>query len=176
MTLVLARRAIRASATNRSIALLLCSLLLVTACAPQPPSRYAEVQKETSQKGNQAVSKEAQRGGSFNQFFPKSGNGYAVVPAQEKKGFAEYKVNKGGKNLAVLSISDTVSLPTAADKYKQSSFKIAGFPAVDQGQNSTGILVNGRYQVKAQSRDPAFTRQDRIAWIQKFDLDGLSRL
>ncbi len=150
--------------------------LVVGACAPEPPSRYDQVQKETSQKGSSAVSKEAVNGSQFNKFFPKSANGYSVVPSQEKKGFAEHKVNRGGKNVAVLSINDTISNPSAADKYRQSTTKIAGYPAAQQGQTGTGVLVGDRFQVKAQSRDPSFTEQDRIAWIQKFDLNGLSKL
>jgi hypothetical protein len=115
-------------------------------------------------------------GSQFNKFFPKSGNGYSVVPAQEKKGFAEHKVNRGGKNVAVLSINDTISNPAAANKYQQSTTRIAGYPALSQGQTGTGILVSDRFQVKALSRDPSFTQQDRAAWIQKFDLNGLSKL
>ncbi|MBF2028354.1 MAG: hypothetical protein IGS48_16570 [Oscillatoriales cyanobacterium C42_A2020_001] len=150
--------------------------LMTVACAPEPPSRYDQVQKETSQKGSSAVSKEAINGSKLNRYFPKSGSGFAVVPSQEKKGFAEHKVSRGGKNVAVLSINDTISNPSAAEKYQQSSVKIGGFPAVEQGQNGTGVLVGDRFQVKAQSRDPSFTKQDRAAWIQKFDLNGLSTL
>jgi hypothetical protein len=145
-------------------------------CAPEAPSRYDQVQQETSQKGSTAVSKEAVNGSQFNRLFPKSSDGFSMVPSQEKLGFAEYKMNKGGKNVAVLSINDTISNPSAADKYKQSTAKIAGFPTVEQGSQGTGILVGDRFQVKAQSRDASFTRQDRAAWLQKFDLNGLSRL
>jgi hypothetical protein len=152
------------------------SLSLLVGCGGgNEPSRYDQVQQQTSQKGATAVSKEAQKGGSFNRVFPKSGAGYTVVPAQEKKGFAEYKLNQGGKTVAMLSINDTTGT-SAADKYQQSRFSIAGYPAVDQGQNITGVLVGDRYQVKAQSRDQAFTKQDRVEWIEKFDLDRLSRL
>jgi len=154
----------------------LCLALVVGACAPEPPSRYDQVQKETSHKGSSAVSKEAVNGSAFNKFFPRSGGGYSVVPAQEKKGFAEHKVNRDGKNVAVLSINDTISNPEAAAKYQQSTTKIAGFPSVPQGNTGTGVLVGDRFQVKAQSRDPSFTPQDRVAWIQKFDLNGLSKL
>jgi hypothetical protein len=149
--------------------------LLLTGCGGKEPSRYDQVQQETSQRGATAVSKEAQKGGSFNKFFPRSGAGYSVVPSQEKKGFAEYKLNQGGKTVAMLSINDTTGTP-AADKYKQSKYSIAGYPAVDQGQNITGVLVGDRYQVKAQSRDPSFTKDDRVEWIEKFDLDRLSNL
>jgi hypothetical protein len=155
------------------IPVLLVSLLV--ACAPKEASRYDQVQQETSQKGSQAVADDAQKGGSFNKFFPKSTGEFSVVPAQEKKGFAEYKLNRAGKNVAMLSVNDTLGTPTA-DKYKQSTFKVAGYPAVDQGQTGTAILVGDRYQVKALSRDPSFTKQDRIAWLQKFNLNGLSQL
>ncbi len=156
--------------------LFLCLLLFVTACQPNPPSRYSQVQKETSRRGAPAaVSKVAERGSTFNEFFPKKVKGYDIVPAQEKKGFAEYKVNKDGKNVAMISISDTTSLPSAAVKYQSATSKIAGYPAVDQGANATGILVNG-YQVKVLSRDPAFTRDDRVAWLQKVNLKGIAKL
>ncbi len=157
--------------------LCLSLLLFVTACTPATQSRYAEVQKETTQRGaTPAVAKKAEQGAKFNKFFPDGVKGYEVIPAQEKKGFAEYKVNQDGKNVAVLSISDTTSLPTAAIKYKSATDKIAGYPAVDQGTTATGILVNDRYQVKVLSRDPSFSRDDRVAWLQKFDLKGLAKL
>jgi hypothetical protein len=149
---------------------------MVGACASKPPSRYDQVQKETSQRSSQAVSKEAVNGSKLNRYFPKSADGYSVVPAQEKKGFAEHKINKGGKNVAVLSVNDTISNPSAAEKYRQSTTKVAGYPAVDQGQTGTGVLVGDRFQVKALSRDTSFTKQDRMTWIKKFDLNGLSKL
>lgn len=163
---------------RRILAPLFLSLLLfVTACAPAQQSRYDQVQQETSQRGaDPAVAKKAEQGATFNKFFPNGMRGYEVVPSQEKKGFAEYKVKKDGKTLAMLSISDTTSLPTAAAKYQNASDKIAGYPALDQGTTTTGILVNNRYQVKVMSRDSAFTKDDRVAWLQKFDLKGLARL
>lgn len=163
---------------RRIVAPLFLSLLLfVTACAPTQQSRYDQVQKETSQRGaTPAVAKKAEQGATFNQFFPDGMRGYEVVPSQEKKGFAEYKVKKDGKTLAMLSISDTTSLPAAAAKYQAATNKIAGYPTVEQGTTTTGILVNNRYQVKVMSRDAAFTKDDRVAWLQKFDLKGLAKL
>ncbi len=162
---------------HRVLAPLFLSLLLfVTACTPQT-SRYDQVQRETTQRGAApAVAKQAEQGSTFNRFFPDGVKGYEIVPAQEKKGFAEYKVNQDGKNVAMLSISDTTSLPTAAAKYQTATEKIAGYPAVDQGTTATGILVNDRYQVKVISRDASFTRDDRVLWLQKFDLNGLAKL
>lgn len=157
--------------------LLLSVLLLVTSCAQQPPSRFEQAQREsTGRKATPAVVRESTQGAQFNKFFPKSGGGYQVVPAQEKKGFAEYKVNQGGKNVAMLSISDTANNPTARQKFASSSRRISGYPAVDQGSNGTAVLVNNRYQVKVQSRDDSFTKSDREAWLQKFNLRGLASL
>ncbi|XQQ07474.1 MAG: hypothetical protein EDM05_60795 [Leptolyngbya sp. IPPAS B-1204] len=158
------------------VPILLSLLLFITSCS-STPSRYSQVQKDTTRWGAPgAVAKKAEKGGTFNQFFPDPTRSYEVIPTQEKKGFAEYKVIKDGKTVAMLSINDTLSLPTAAAKYKTSTEKIAGYPAVDQGTTTTGILVNDRYQVKVLSRDPSFTKEDRVAWLQKFDLRGLAKL
>jgi hypothetical protein len=161
----------------RFAAVLLSFLLFLTACTANQASRYEQVQKETSQRGApSAVAKEAVSGGSFNKFFPNSVRGYEIVPAQEKRGFAEYKVKKDGQTVAMLSINDTISNPTAAAKFKDTSLKIAGYPAVEQGTTATGLLVSDRYQVKVLSRDPSFTKEDRAAWLQKFDLKGLAQI
>lgn len=158
------------------LSLSLCVLLLITACAKET-SPYAQVQQETTRRGAPtAVAKTAEQGATFNKFFPDGVRGYDVIPTQEKKGFAEYKVLQEGKTVAMLSISDTTSLPTAAMKYQSSTFQVANYPAIDQGETATGILVNNRYQVKVLSRDPSFTRDDRIAWLQKFDLTRLAKL
>lgn len=166
---------INRSAWRTASPLFLSTLLLISACN-QAPSRYDQVQQETTdRKAPPAVAQDATRGGTFNPFFPRSVSGYEIVPAQEKRGFAEYKVNQGGKTVAMLAISDT-SGTDAATKFQSSTQKIAGYPAVQQGQNATAILVNNRYQVKVLSRDPAFTAADRAAWIEKFDLRGLANL
>ncbi|MCM1982531.1 hypothetical protein [Lyngbya confervoides] len=158
-------------------AMLLCVMLLITGCQQAPPSPYADVQAESTQRNApKAIVKEATQGSQFNQFFPKPGEGYERVYTQEKKGFAEAKLKQSGKTLAMLSISDTVSLPTAAAKYAQSNQTIAGYPAVTLGNTQTSVLVGDRYQVKILSRDPSFTAADRQAWIQKFDLSGLGQL
>ena len=156
--------------------LLLSLLLLVTACAQQAPSRFDQAQQEsTQQKSGQAVSKDATQGAQFNKFFPAAGGGYERVYTQEKKGFAQAKLKKDGKDVAVLSINDTSSNPDAAAKYQGSSKKIAGYP-VKETSKSTAILVGDRYQVKVQSRDESFSASDREAWLQKFNLQGLAGL
>jgi len=157
--------------------ILISVLLLVSACTPQPPNRFEQAQKESTQRGAQpAVAKDATKGGEFNKFFPKPSGGYERVFTQEKKGFAEAKLKKDGKDVAMLAISDTQGTP-AADKFKTSTTKIAGYPAVTVGTTQTAILVDGRYQVKVLSRDPVnFKAAEREAWLKKFDLTGLARL
>ncbi|PLZ86687.1 hypothetical protein CI593_18180, partial [Fischerella thermalis CCMEE 5194] len=103
-------------------------------------------------------------------------DGYERVYTQEKKGFAEAKLKKDGQELAMLAISDTKSIPTAAAKFANSSKQIAGYPAVEIGNTQTAILVNNRYQVKVLSRSPSFTASDRETWLKKFDLNGLAQL
>jgi hypothetical protein len=161
--------------------LCLSLLLLTTACAPEAPSRWDQVQQETTQKKPASQTKtttaaKPTSGGQFNKFFPKSGGGYDRVYTQEKAGFAEAKLKQGGKDVAMLAISDTTSNPSAAAKYQQSTRTISGYPAVETGTTATSVLVGDRYQVKVLSRDPGFTKSDREAWLQKFDLDGLKNL
>ncbi len=158
--------------------ILLSAVLLFSACSSKAPSPYAQTQKETSgRNAPAAVAKNAEAGGDFNKFFPQGSAGYSRVFSQEKKGFAEAKLNKAGKNVAVLSISDTISLPAAAKKYENSISKLNNYPLIDNTQlKSTSVLVNNRYQVKVASRDPSFTAEDRQMWLQKFNLGGLSTL
>jgi len=102
------------------------------------------------------------------------------VFTQEKKGFAEAKLKKDGKDMAMLAISDAASDVTAGvsatKKFDKSTAKISGYPALEIGKTQTALLVSDRYQVKVLSRNPAFTQAERREWIQKFDLAGLSRL
>ncbi|MBD2361431.1 hypothetical protein [Anabaena sp. UHCC 0399] len=157
-------------------AVLLSVVLLTTACTAQAPSRFDQVQQESSkQKSGQAVAKKATQGSEFNKFFPAEAAGYQRVFTQEKKGFAEAKLKKDGKDLAMLSISDTTSTPGAAAKFSNSSKEIGGYPSVLVGNTQTAVLV-GKYQVKVLSRSPSFTASDRADWVEKFNLDGLAKL
>ncbi len=154
--------------------LLLVLFLVVTGCAASEPSRWDEAQQQTS--GETAVSEEATSGGQFNQFFPEGGGGYDRVFTQEKDGFAQASLKQDGAEVALLSISDTTGNPQAAQKFAQSSSNIGGYPSVQVGSTQTAILVGDRYQVKVVSKDDSFTDGDRQAWLEKFDLSGLSQL
>lgn len=155
--------------------LLISVLLLVSACGgSSEPTRWDQAQKESSQRRPQQGQQVS--GGSFNKFFPQSGSGFQRVYTQEKQGFAQAKLEKDGKTLAMLSVSDISGNPSAGQKFQNASQTIGGHPAVQQGKNATVVLVNNRYQVKVQSRDPSFGASDRQTWLQKFDLNGIARL
>jgi hypothetical protein len=158
------------------ISFLLASLLFTTVSCAQTQSRYAQAQQDSNKKGVTAVVKESTSGGNFNKFFPKSGSGFDRIYTQEKKGFAEAKLKKNGKDVAVMSVSDIKNNLAAANKFDGSTEKIAGYPSVQQGNTGTAVLVADRYQVKVLSRDPSFTKDDRADWLGKFDLNGLARL
>lgn len=159
------------------VSLMLVVMLVVgTGCTAQPPSQFEQAQEQSQKPGAIAVAKNATQGSEFNKFFPQPQEGYERVYTQEKKGFAEAKLKKDGKDLAMLSISDTISLPSAAQKFQQSNSRISGYPAVNIGNTQTAVLVNDRYQVKVLSRDPSFTQADRVSWLEKFDLQGLGQL
>jgi uncharacterized LabA/DUF88 family protein len=139
------------------IPIVLSLVLLLSGCFQKEPSRFAQAQKDTTARGAQpAVVKNAEQGSSFNKFFPQDADGFDRVFSQEKNGFAEAKLNKGGKNVAVLSINDTSLL-------------------VETPAKSTGVLVK-KFQVKVASRDASFTAANRLEWLKKFNLTGLSNL
>jgi len=160
--------------TRRILAALLLSIAVFISACGKTETRWDNAQ-QTSQK-TPATSSESVAGGSFNKFFPKGGSGFDLTYAQEKTGFAQATLKKGGKAVATLSVSDTTNTPDAVQKFKQSKEKLAGYPVVDVGNNGTAILVANRYQVQARSSDSSFSKFDREDWIKKFDLAGLSKL
>lgn len=159
--------------------LLLAGLLFVTACTAEAPSRWDAAQQESTQTQvpqDRAPAGQPLPGSTFNKFFPSGGGGYERVYTQEKQGFAQAKLKKGGQDVALLSISDTAANPSAGNKFQQSNLKIGGYPSVQEGSKGTAVLVGGRFQVKVQSIDSSFTQSDREAWLQRFNLNGLSRV
>ncbi|NET43851.1 hypothetical protein [Okeania sp. SIO2B3] len=153
----------------------ICLLLLTSACGgTKQPSRFDQAQQQSkTERPSQA---EQVSGGSLNKYFPSSSGDYKLNYAQEKKGFAQASLKKGGQEVAVMSINDISASPAAANKFQNSSKEIGGYPAVEQGKTTTAVLVDNRFQVKAQSKDASFTASDREAWLQKFNLSGLSSL
>jgi hypothetical protein len=161
---------------SRSIArglLIVFCLLLPFGCARREPTRWDQAE-QASRANPSAVSKEAVSGGSLNRYFPKADAPFDIMFKQEKTGFAQASLQRSGRPVATLSIFDTVSNPSAADKYRSSSRMVAGYPAAAVGSQGTGVLVADRFQVQVRSTDPSFSESDREAWIGRFDLNRLS--
>ena len=113
--------------------------------------------------------------GSFNKFFPADGvDGVKRVYTQDKAGFAEAKLQKDGKDLAVLSISDASGDAVVLKKFESATEKIQGYPLVTVGNNQSAVLVKGRYQVKVSSQQ--LDADARKPWLEKFNLSGLAAL
>jgi hypothetical protein len=150
--------------------------LLLPGCGQErEPSRWEQAD-QASRQNPTAVSKEAVSGGSLNRYFPRPDAPFDLVFKQEKAGFAQASLQRDGRPVATLSISDTANNPSAAEKYRTGSRRLAGYPATSVGSQGTAILVADRFQVQVRSTDPSFGPSDREAWLQRFDLDRLSAL
>lgn len=157
------------------IAWVLVLSLFVSGCGKTATSTSSTTDRTTSQPAQTTAAKPVS-GGQFNKFFPKSQGDYKVTYRQEKSGFAQAKLAQGGEELALLSVNDISSNPSAANKFENSSQRISGYPAVTQGKKTTAVLVADRYQVKVSSKSDSFSASDREEWLSKFDLQGLSRV
>lgn len=144
----------------------------------EEPSRWEQVQQAT-RRNQPAVGREAVAGGEFNKMFPKADGDYQIIYTQEKSGFAQADLKQDGKPVATLSIFDTVSNPEAAANYRDATERLEGYPLIDIGSQGSGVLVGDRFQVQVRSKDANFSKDDREAWLKKFDLAnlvGLARL
>ncbi len=150
---------------RRLLFLLLIAIMpLVISCQPIANLR-----------GN-VVTVEPLAGGEFNKFFPKDDGDYNVIYTQEKEGFAQAQLNFQGNEVATLSVSDSANNPAALEKFQSTDSEIAGYPAAGVGALGTAVLVADRFQVQVRAKDAAFGSDQREAWIEQFDLDGLSAL
>lgn len=164
--------------TRIFLPLVLAVSLFVTACGGTTSSSTSSTTNTpTTSQTSQGTQKAVQplKGGAFNRYFPKASGDYSVVFSQEKTGAALAKLKQQGKEVALLSVTDTANNPNAATKFKESSQKIGGYPAITQGKG-TAVLVANRFQVKVQSQADSFTSADQKSWIQKFDLAGIASL
>lgn len=139
----------------------------------EEPTRWDTAASATVERAPEAPPvKEA---GSFNPFFPADGiDGMSRVYSQEKTGFAEAKLQKDGKDVATLSISDASGDASALKKFETATDKLQGYPLVTVGKNQSSLLVKGRYQVKVSSQQ--LDADARKIWLEKFNLSGLAAL
>jgi len=155
---------------NTLFTLLMVMTMLMTACV----AGVAEMPAQGSVQ--EASEAEVLAGGEFNKFFPADADGLELVYTQEKEGFAQAALTQDGEEMATLSVSDTANTPDTRDKFEGSSDKIAGFPVASVGSLGTALLVANRFQIQVRSKSDAFGEEERIAWLEAFDLNGLSGL
>ena len=115
-------------------------------------------------------------GSEFNKFFPEQSGVYDMVAKQEKQGFAEYSLRRGGEEIAQLSVTDLRSNPAAAEKFQTPDMMVEDFPAKNDGSKGTTLLVKQRFQVKVRSPGGQLNESDRVKWLKAFDLDGIAGL
>jgi hypothetical protein len=151
----------------------LAPLLMLVGCTPAT-TRWDDAQKET--RGKPAVSKEALPGSAFNKFFPKVASPFDLVYTQEKPGNATASLKKDGKEIAILTIFDSISTPDTAKEYKSATLALEGNPLLPKGEKGTAVLVSKRFQVTVRSPGSDLNEEERKEWLKKFDLDGLSKL
>ncbi len=113
-------------------------------------------------------------GATLNSVFPKGSGDFKLTFTQEKEGFAQAEWSKGSTKMATIAITDTNTNPSARDKFRDSTKKLAGYPAAAVGSQGTAVLVADRFQVQVRSTSPAFSAADRDALVAKCNLQALA--
>ncbi len=157
-------------------ALALASLFaLTTAACKREPDRW-EAAKEQA-KVVQAAKEDAPpvivtETNALNKAFPTdAASGAKRVFRTDKPGFADAVYNNAdGKEICVLTISDTNSDPAVKTKFASATDKVGGFPVKALG-NSTAMLVRDRFQVKVSST--SLSPAERQTWLSKVDISAI---
>jgi hypothetical protein len=161
-------------ARSLHVALLAAGLSLSVACKKEPDRWDQAATAPVPTKPTEPAAKE-KPGANFNKAFPADGtDGYTRVFTQEKEGFAEAKLQKDGKDVATLAISDASADADAKGKFAKSTESVEGHPLVTVGKNQSALLVKDRYQVKVSSQ--TLDAEARKALLTKFDLKALAAL
>jgi hypothetical protein len=152
---------------------ILTAILALGGCKDEPKStRWADAAAVMSAPAPIASIGPVAEGSNFNAAFPPDGvDGHKRVFTQEKDGFAEAKLQKDGKDVATLSISDTNANADAKGKFAEAKEKLGEWPMLTVGKNQTTVLVKDRYQVKVSS--PTLDHDARKKLLEKFDLKRL---
>jgi hypothetical protein len=119
---------------------------------------------------------EVVNGTAFNRLFPAPGPGEQLIFTQEKRGFSEAKLKQGDQTQALLAISDTITAPTARDKFAGSTEQLQGWPLAEQGGQASALLVANRFQVKVIGQGAGLDAQQRHDLLEAFQLQKLAAL
>lgn len=120
-----------------------------------------------------AKRQETKPGADLKIYFPGDGVlGTKRTFTQEKLGFAEAKVQQGGKDLAVLSITDALNDADAKGKFANTAEKLDDAPVISIGKTQSAALVKGRYVLTVDSQ--ILDDQRRKTWLTHFNVKALS--
>lgn len=153
-------------------------VLVIAGCKKEPPPPApAAVQALAVDAGVDAApaavkAPEMKSGAELKAFFPVDGVlGTKRTFTQEKPGFAEAKVQQGGKDLAVLSITDALNDADAKGKFANAADKVNGAPVITVGKTQSAALVKNRYVLSVDS--PTFDVKRRKIWLAHFNVNAL---
>ena len=163
------------SVLGLALALFVLPNAIVGSTGCKKETRWDQAAEKAEKKAEEKKPEGIKPGSDFNKFFPKDGaEGMQRVYSMEKEGFAEAKLQQDGKDVATLSISDTLNNADAKTKFASATDKVSTYPYMTVGKNQSTALVADRYQVKVSSQ--TLDEPTRKAWISRFDLPGLSSL
>lgn len=115
-------------------------------------------------------------GTALNRLFPEPQVGEKLVFTQEKRGFSQARLKKGDEVRALLSISDVTTSPASRAKFSGSDSALAGWPLVEQGDQSSALLVADRFQVKVMGQGAGLSPDERHELLGAFNLQALAAL
>jgi hypothetical protein len=115
-------------------------------------------------------------GTALNRLFPAPEAGETLVFTQEKRGFSQARLKQGDAVRALLSISDVTTSPASRAKFGSSASALGGWPLVEQGDQSSALLVADRFQVKVIGQGAGLSLDERHELLGAFDLQALAAL
>jgi len=115
-------------------------------------------------------------GTALNRLFPAPEAGEKLVFTQEKRGFSQARLKQGDAVRALLSISDVTTSPASRAKFSSSGSALAGWPLVEQGDQSSALLVADRFQVKVIGQGAGLSLDERHELLGAFNLQALAAL
>jgi hypothetical protein len=115
-------------------------------------------------------------GTALNRLFPAPQVGEKLVFTQEKRGFSQARLKQGDEVRALLSISDVTSSPASRAKFSGSGSTLGGWPLVEQGDQSSALLVADRFQVKVIGQGAGLSPDERHELLGAFNLQALAAL
>ncbi len=155
--------------------LLLAIVLVLAGCKKDPPPPApAAAEAPVVDAGSDAApavikAAELKSGADLKPAFPTDGVlGTKRTFTQEKPGFAEAKYQQGPKDIAVVSINDTLNDAAAKGKFANAPEKLDRFPLLVIGKTQSVVLVNDRYELSVTS--PTLDAKARRIWLAHFNI------